>query len=510
MHCGASRIESVSAYLTLPVQRLLEAPDNKEWQKFLHYAARLRVLGHRNNEFKPPLVLARSTAFILLAMQKPVEWMFPNLRRIAWQFDSEVDVSGRLPLSMMLSPRVEDIMIKQTTPLPQWVRILLLNDLSMFAISHSNLQHLQIHYMKRLSHATPLISDVSKWNKDIRRLGIWRDIAEPLPRETWQEIASLPRLEKTIMLTDDFLGSEEEERQLLKLSSPLFPSLRHATIQAHDVARSCRYLDFIHSSSLKDIAFIITYAPTNEEVKMLFTKLAKHPSRASLRHLSFASAIPCPPNDDSYIITADTLRLLLSFQDLIACTVVLQCPTRTDDAFLSDVATAWGKTLVSLEIGTGWRRRSTEPRAVTLTGLVSFVPRCPYLSDLGVEFTPNVADFQHAYDAGKRPFPHPISHVARFYTGTSSLRDLDEAHLITLAGILSDIFPLLLELDSLWDRDVDWHAGEDPVDLHGQLSIRMQQIDDAVARFVLDAFGHSTAFHRRMSIVDHGCITPWA
>lgn len=465
MHCGASHTVClcVPDKAQLPAQRLLGEPDDEEWPKFLRHAARLRVLGHLNTEFRPPLILAHTLAFTYLEIRRPVEWLFPNLRCVEWQFDPDFDASSILALCMMLSPRVEDVMVMRTTSLPRWAAADLLDELRKFALSHTNLQHLQVHCTK-LTHPTPLVSDVIKGNRGIRTLEVWHHLTEPLSRETWLEIARLPRLEKTIVLADDFLGSEEEQQQLLKLSEPLFPSLRHVTVQARDVATFCRYLDCIHSSFMEGIALIITEAPTNEEVKTLFTKLTKHRSHASLRYLSFNSAFACPRDDDSYIITADTLRLLLSFRDLKSCHVAFHCSARPDDAFLSDAATAWGKTLALFDIGTGWRRRSTQPPAVTLMGLIAFASRCSRLAQLGVEFNPNVADFQEAYDAGERPCLHTFSHISRFCTGTSLLGGLEEPQIITLAGILSDLFPMLDDLVSLWDREEDMLIDEDSDD----------------------------------------------
>lgn len=441
-------------------------PSNREWPRFLHYAARLRVLGKHITKFDPPLLLAHTTAFMLLGYQKPVQWLFPNLRCVEWQFDPdpECDTSSMLSLAMLLGPRVDDVTVMQVNPLPPWALTLMIDELRAFALSRTNLQHMKIYCTQMNESSAPLVPDIIKENKELRTLEVWQQMPGPLPRATWMEVAHLPRLEKTIVFVDEFLGTEDEQQELRSIPGPLFQFLSQVTIHADSTASFGRFLDFMHSSSLENIALIVTDAPTNVEVKTFFTKLTKHRLRASLRHFSFSTALPCPRNDDSYVITADTLRVLLAFRNLITCNLVLQCPMRPDNTFLLCAAIAWGKTLTSFDIGSKSRRRWRRPPVVTLTGLGAFVSCCPRLAHLGVEFTPNVADFQETYDAGIRPCPRASGSVGSFSTGASTLANLDEAQLITLAGILSDMFPMLLQLVSLWDREEDPVGDEDADD----------------------------------------------
>ena len=462
------------------------------------------MLGPTITEFRPPPILAHTTAFILIGLQKPVQWLFPNLRSVEWQFDPDPVCcdSSMLSLVVLLGPRVESVTVMQVNPMPEWASALLLDELRAFALSRTNLKHFKVYCTQLAQPMASLVPDVIKENKELRTLEVWQQLSEPLPRTTWLEVARLPKLEKTLVFVDEFLGTEDEQPELRKLSEPLFPFLLQVTIHTDEITGFSRLLDFIHSSSLENIALIVTEPPTNEEVKTLFTKLTKHRSHASMRYLTFKSAFSCPRDDDSYIITADTLRLLLPLRNLVTCTLAFHCPMRPDDAFLSDAATAWGETLMSLDIGTGYRRRMSEPPAVTLTGLTAIATKCLRLAHLGVEFTPNVEDFQEAYDAGVRPCQHGFGHVGRLSVGASTLGDLNEAQVITLAGILSDLFPMIIQIESLWEREEDPMHDEDPDDeqereawrkvwtlTEGMVAIRLQERLWASLRGDHDAVG---------------------
>lgn len=408
-----------------------------------------------------------SSVYAALDSCKPAGHLFPNLKHLEWHFDLQEPVGSLLHLDIMLGPKIEHISIIPYHPMPESSSALLVERLKAFIVDHHALRHLVI-YCPHNTDYVPLIPEIIATNKAIQTLEVVQQTSQPLSRGTWLELARLPNLEKTIIAVDEFLGSEQERKQLRDSKEPTFVSLRHATIHAQDLTDISRCLDFIHSSSLEQLNIFVTITPTNQEVKALFTKLTTHPSHGALRHFYFQSAMGSPRNDDNYVIDMDTLRVLLAFKDVSACWFGFRCPVRVNDAFLAEVATAWGETLETFELGTGWRRRPRVVTAVTLAGILTFLTQCEGLTHLGVEFNPDVQPFREGYQAGLCPCKNVRSRLTTFFTGASLLAGLTDSAVFMLAGILSDLLPAVQTFRSQWDRTEAQRADEDPGDAEEQ------------------------------------------
>ena len=404
-----------------------------------------------------------SSVYAILDSCKPTNHLFPNLKHIEWHFDPQEPVGSLLHLDITLGPRIEYMSIIPYHSMPETSSALLVERLKAFVHTHHALRHL-IVYCPHNTDYVPLIPDIINANKAIQTLEVVQQTSQPLPRSTWLELARLPKLEKTIIAADEFLGSEQERSELRDSKEPTFVSLRSATIHAQDLTGISRCLDFIHSSSLERLNVFVTITPTHQEAKALFTKLAAHPSRGALRQLYFQSALGSPRDDADYVITADTLRPVLAFKDVSACGIGFRCPVRIDDAFLGEVAAAWGGALESFELGTGWRRRPAVLPRVTLSGILAFLRRCEGVAHLGVELNPDVRSFREGYNAGQRPCKDLRTHLKTFAAGASLLGGLSESALIMFAGILSDLLPSGQTLSSQWDRAEAQRADEDPED----------------------------------------------
>ncbi|KZT73900.1 hypothetical protein DAEQUDRAFT_808067 [Daedalea quercina L-15889] len=454
---------------TVSIVRICQRPlEPHEWTVFLRYAARIRVWGSHENRALSPAILADVSAYTFLNDSGQVgHLLFPNLRRIEWIFEFGDPVGSLSQLSLMLGPRVVGVTIRYLQLAEEWSSAFLLDKLKGFIFTHTTLEHLKL-YCPHITEITFLIPSIIARNQGLRTLEVLQYNAQPLPREAWLSLSRLPKLEKTVISADEFLGSDQEQKQLLDSSDPIFESMRHVTIYAHEVAGASRCLDLIRSKSLASVSIIVDIAPTNQDVKALFTVLIKHRSCLSLRSLIFNTAFPSPGNSDSYVINTDTLRVLLSLQNIVTCRIGVRCPMRLDNAFLADVAASWALTLNDLDFGSSWRRRPTERPAVTLKGLLPLVGQCKHLKHLGLVFNPSVEEFKETYNAGQRPCKEAgENEVASFATGASLLEGRDEPNIIMLAGILSDLFPSLQSLKSLWDEDariVDARADEDPDD----------------------------------------------
>ena len=401
--------------------------------------------------------------YAILDSCKPIDHLFPNLRHIEWHFDPQEPVGSLLHLDILLGPKVEYISIIPYHSMPEASSALLVERLKAFILAHHVLRHLLV-YCPHNTDYVPLIPDVIAANRSMQTLEVVQQTSQSLARSTWLELARLPKLEKTIIAADEFLGSEQERNELRALEEPTFVSLRHATIHAQDLAGISRCLEFIHSSSLERLNVFVTITPTNQEAKALFVKLMMHPSRGALRQFYFHSALGSPRDDPDYILTADTLRALLAAKDVSAFGLGFRCPVSIDDAFLKEVAAAWGDTLESLDLGTGWRRRPAAPPRVTLSGIFALLQRCEKLAHLGVEFSPDVQPFREAYMAGTRPCRGLRTGLTTFAAGASLLGALTDTAVIMLAGILSDLLPAGRTLSSQWDRAEAQRADEDPED----------------------------------------------
>jgi len=436
------------------VVTLLRPPEPHEWDRFLQYAARARhaVPSNSPQEFFRGTE-AHPSVYRILLNHRPTDHLFPNLKRLEWYFDHTFPEDSIAQLSLLLCPRVTDIAAYALKVMSETSSIRLSDELMTFIIGHINVQHIKL-YCPHIPSLVTLIPTIISQNKIIRTLDVLQAYPLALHRDVWLELSRLPLLEKTTIFADEFLGSDQEWKQLVNSSELIFPSLRQASIHATNLEGCTRCMNTIQSSSLERLDISVTYAPTNQEVKVFFTNLAKRCANAPVQWLRFISILGCPRHDDSYVIDTDTLRILLSFRDVISCQVEFRCPVRADNAFLKDVAAAWAPTLQQLDLGASWRQRLDSP-GVTLQGLLSFLAQSPWLGYLGLVFDPRVGEFKESYNAGLRPSRDVRwrNRLLKFSSGATTLGGLDDTDIITLAGVLSDIIPSLTSFQSLWIRD---------------------------------------------------------
>ncbi|KAH9936201.1 uncharacterized protein B0H18DRAFT_972814 [Fomitopsis serialis] len=444
---------------------LLRPPESHEWDKFMRYAARVRHVVsstplQRVTEAHPPV-------YSILLDHRPTNHLFPNLKRIEWYFDHIFPEDSIAQLSLLLCPRVTNIATYALKVMPERLSKRLSDELMTFIIGHINIQYIKL-YCPHIRSLVTLIPTVISQNKIIRTLDVLQAYPLALHRDVWLELSRLPMLEKTTIFADEFLGSDQEWKQLVNSSELIFPSLRQVSIHATDLEKCSRCMNAIQSPFLERLDISVTHAPTNQEVKVFFTNLAKRCANAPVQWLRFMSVVGCPRHDDSYVIDTDTLRILLSFRDVISCDIGFRCPVRADNAFLGDVAAAWAPTLQQLELGSSWRQRLDSP-GVTLQGLLSLLAQCPLLGYLGLVFDPRVDEFKESYNAGLRPSRdvRGRNRLVKFSSGATTLRDLDDSDIVTLAGVLSDIIPSLASFQSLWIRDgpENLPGDEDPDDV---------------------------------------------
>ncbi|TFY63570.1 hypothetical protein EVJ58_g3170 [Rhodofomes roseus] len=446
---------------------LQRPPEPHEWTRFLHYAERVRAIGPSLTfpEF-PCVIKAFPSAHSYLLTHKPVDHLFPNLRYILWHYDHLFPEGSMDELSLLLGPRVVDLTTYAFKGMPESLSDRLVDEVTSFIVEHTDIKHVRL-YCPYVPGLEAVIPNVVFLHQAVQSLEVLQETPSTLPPNIWLELSRLPKLEKTIIFVDELLGSDEIRKQSAHSSEPFFPSLRNVTIHASDLAGCSRYLDLIQSSSLERLVVIVTSSPTNEEARTFFQHLAKRRHKMPLRFMHFTSVIGSPRFDDNYIIDADTLRPLLSFWNVKSCQVTFRCPVSVDNAFLEDVATAWAPTLEQLELGASWRQRVDSQ--ATLQGVFSLITRCRELASLGLVFDARVDEFQEALGAGERLAKgyRPSDRLTRFSTGATTLGELDETDLATLADVLSDLFPGMRTFETLWIRRVQhepFQIDEDPDD----------------------------------------------
>ncbi|KAI0917094.1 hypothetical protein AcV7_009823 [Taiwanofungus camphoratus] len=447
------------------VVELVGSLEDSDLSRFSSYAARVKVLRRYHSPATSLLRMrVHEDTFSKLYASRPFGSLLPNLREFEWRQsfkDPANDVAHLLVL--LLNPKITNMSVYMTMDLGEHDSLVtqLEAALTYFAAHSPFLEHMTFicPLVPRLGTA---ISNVLLRHSGLRTVYTFQTPDTPMSAEALLHLSRLSTLEKLSVRTDNFTGIEGGMQSLLTHSDLVFPALQCLVIYSDTLANCNLLLDAVQSSQLEYLHILVLHPPIASEVQQFTSGLVRHPSNASLASINFTSGQGSPRHDSKYIISGANLKPLLSLKNIRECKIELRCPLALDNTFVKDLAMAWPQ-LCSLELGTEWRRDTGTP-GVTLKGLIPLIQHCPFLTILGLPINTDVSEFSETYDETRPAEGYFSNRISALFVGPSKIDHLgDEA--VMVAGFLSDLFPNLTYIDSLWGREESpLHIDEDDED----------------------------------------------
>jgi hypothetical protein len=308
-----------------------------------------------------------------LRICSPSQTPFPKLRQIQW-FDPH---PAPLPLfSMFLSPLLNSICLVLKESMTQ------LSLLPTLGVMYPDLTNVEL----RGSFGPAILQTVSSFLSNLNRLE-----SLCIPRADaaiLEHIARLPSLKSlTVRETLPFNSFPEGDRSI-----PRFRSLEvlHLTFTTPEI--STMIVGAVEHNRLASLTLIFSSPlPDSDETTRLYSTIASTRSYATLNSLTVeddSNSLEIPDDDafDSYVIRAETLRVLFSFTNLT--TIVLK-PIRgfdLDDEVVLDMARVWRR-VEELRLAPAEKALSARANMrVTLVGIQAIAAHCLYLRKLELVF----------------------------------------------------------------------------------------------------------------------------
>ncbi|KAI0769997.1 hypothetical protein C8Q74DRAFT_1369232 [Fomes fomentarius] len=280
----------------------------------------------------------------------------------------------------------------------------------------------------------------------------------PITFKAFTHLALLPNLQvlrfasdRTYWTFDDFWLLDHKPK------SKIFPALRDIGMIVLTIDLPLKILPYISSRQLKRIEVKVMRDVPRNQINPLFSTILALKGYTSIDHIHMMFDVVRSDGDKNLPpdpICEKTLLPLLALPQLSRLELDILCPWDIDDAFLVRMSLAWPElTVLELGIHRPWQPENLDddtrpiPR-VTFHGLIALSRVCPNLQTLGVEWAPDVRD-THRRNMGctvPNVFTR-LSALQQLRVGFSRIRAGEE---MGVAGLLSNMFPQLREVESYW------------------------------------------------------------
>lgn len=280
----------------------------------------------------------------------------------------------------------------------------------------------------------------------------------PITFKAFTHLALLPNLQvlrfasdRTYWTFDDFWLLDHKPK------SKIFPALRDIGMIVLTIHLPLKILPYISSRQLKRVEVKVMHDVPRNQLNPLFSTISALKGHASIDHIHMVFDVVRSDGDKKLPpdpICEKTLLPLLLLPQLSRLELDILCPWDINDTFLLDMSLAWRKlTILELGIHRPWQPENLDddtrpiPR-VTFDGLIVVSRVCQYLQTLGVEWAPDVRATPRRNIGITVPnvFTH-FSTLQQLRVGLSRIKAGEE---MSLAGLLSNIFPQLREVESYW------------------------------------------------------------
>ncbi|KAF8887143.1 hypothetical protein BD779DRAFT_1470859 [Infundibulicybe gibba] len=249
-----------------------------------------------------------------------------------------------------------------------------------------------------------------------------------LPEESLRIVASLPRL-RGLTLSDDY-----EDTFTPTPGTKVFPALQDLSIAANSPILCINLLKAAANCPLKTFTFELFRESSPPDWRDLFTALADSCDKGTLTTISISDAVHWRLEGQHGPNTADELRLLFPFTNLIDVSLDTRYGFDIDDAFVHEMAAAWPRlhalSIEALRVG-----QPLESQRLTLHGLVPLALLCPELRTLKV-----LVNAAHMCSSHFDLCPGSESCVDLLSVGRSPI---SEVSVPCIAAFLSVLFPKL-------------------------------------------------------------------
>lgn len=268
----------------------------------------------------------------------------------------------------------------------------------------------------------------------------------PTSRDAIGHLANLPSLcELSLWFSDSYAGSFST----LAMPTEPFPSLRDLTLNGERFASGIEFIrNCLRSASLSSIDVCAEDKPSAGEIYRLFSALSSSLLPQSLTSIYLHHHHYISYDENGPPLEASDFEPLLPFTNLDLLQLqIASSPQNLSDNHLERMAKAWPR-LVGLHLASSGFR--INPSQCTLHGILLLAKQCPSLRALTIPFILSA----------------PISWNGRPGEGivNQCMEELDVGRSpiidpVTVASLLSDIFPNL-KLIQAWD-DLDFDVPEE-------------------------------------------------
>ena len=308
--------------------------------------------------------------------------------------------------------------------------------------------------------SVPIVKSVVDACCNFRRLTSFccGEMTLPLTFKAITHLALLPDLQVLMFASDRSFWTFDDFWLLdHKPKDKIFPSLRNLGMISSTIDVPLKLLPYVSSRHLEQITIKIDGGVPRKRVKPLFGAIADLKGRRAIEHIHIVMDV-LPTNKNSAVttdgdacpepISETTLGPLLGLSKLSRLILDILCPWSINDDLLHRMSLVWPNlTVLELGIERPWplHKRVQEP-GVTLVGLIVLSHLCEHLHTLGLELTPNVAEVNHSQGT----FPSVFVRLAPLENLCVGLSRIEADEEMAVAGILSNAFPTLKQIDSYW------------------------------------------------------------
>ncbi|TFK93069.1 hypothetical protein K466DRAFT_160461 [Polyporus arcularius HHB13444] len=436
---------------------LLRPLVESDFTRLQHYATRVRRIlfpSQCESPRFPPRVNRYEFAPSILdafASQSPIKPLLPNLLVLHTSPKPSQAESFYRSLPILFSPKLRSFNTKYSLSF-QEVQ-------SAHAPCDQSLRHMftQLHEVApRLTHLTvdleywplpqAIRNTVSEAICQFQHLyGLFSVV--PISLEAFTHLARLRSLRVLDARLDSKLVDEKDLAPLLEIPhNEFFPHLRqlHLAHQCH-ISLLTAMLRHVWSPWLMTIQVPVpSLREPLQQVKDCIAVIGRRRGRKKITrvYMNITPHYSNSPDTDS--VDDDAILPLLKLKNLTELCLSLGYNFSLDDVICHAMAAAW-RNIVVLKLGPYPEQKTS---AVTLGALVSFAHLCPSLRRLNICLDADVKHLPWQLLALRPGCGKEQTALEVLEVGRSPIKDA-----VAVAGVLSDLFPNLCDVESAWDCD---------------------------------------------------------